>query len=119
VLRRARFEDERLSAVVCSGPVGEPLPPRAWIAERFGDARLAPADRAALLLGRAPGVTDQGALVCACMGVCARPIETAIAAGSADVEAVGAATRAGTNCGSCRTEIKRMLVEAGKARHAA
>jgi assimilatory nitrate reductase catalytic subunit len=117
-LRRAHFDGERLGAVVCVARAGEPLPPRAWIAERFGDRALEPADRVALLLGRAPGVEDQGALVCACMGVCARKIEAAIADGAADVDALGAATRAGTNCGSCRTELRRMI-EAGRARHAA
>jgi assimilatory nitrate reductase catalytic subunit len=119
VVRRARFSGDRIEAVVCLAPAGVALPPRAWIAERFGDASLAPADRAALLLGRAPGVVDQGRLVCACMGVCEKPIEAAIAGGAADVEAVGEATRAGVSCGSCRPEIRRMLGPAERARDAA
>jgi len=119
VFRRARFDDERLSAVVCLGPVDLPLPPRGWIAARFEDAVLAQPDRLALLLGRAPGVEDQGPLVCACMGVCALRIKAAIAKGASDVAAVGDVTMAGTNCGSCRTELKRMLATAERARDAA
>jgi response regulator NasT len=38
-----------------------------------------------------------------------RTIDRAIADGCRDVEALGAATRAGTNCGSCLPELRRML----------
>jgi assimilatory nitrate reductase catalytic subunit len=47
--------------------------------------------------------------VCACLGVGANRIDAAIAAGAATAEAVGAATGAGTNCGSCRTDLRRMI----------
>ena len=109
VVRHARFERERLDAVLCLGPVGERLPPRDWIAARFADDSVSAADRVSLLLGRAPGGEDQGAIVCACMGVGAERIAAAIEGGACDVEAVGAATSAGTNCGSCRTDILRMI----------
>jgi assimilatory nitrate reductase catalytic subunit len=42
----------------------------------------------------------------------------AIAAGAAGASAVGAATRAGTNCGSCRPEINA-LIAARRRRSAA
>ncbi|MBU2134648.1 MAG: (2Fe-2S)-binding protein, partial [Alphaproteobacteria bacterium] len=42
----------------------------------------------------------------------------AIAQGASTVDAVGAATGAGTQCGSCRPEIARML-PASETRHAA
>jgi assimilatory nitrate reductase catalytic subunit len=45
-------------------------------------------------------------------------VETAIADGAASLDAVGAMTRAGTNCGSCRPEI-RALVRAARPRKAA
>jgi assimilatory nitrate reductase catalytic subunit len=48
-------------------------------------------------------------MVCACLKVGARTIGKARAAGAVTVEAVGAATGAGTNCGSCRVEIARIL----------
>jgi assimilatory nitrate reductase catalytic subunit len=48
-------------------------------------------------------------LVCACFAVRRDAIETAIAAGAESVDAVGQATRAGTNCGSCRAEIRQIV----------
>jgi assimilatory nitrate reductase catalytic subunit len=48
-------------------------------------------------------------LVCACFAVRREAIAAAIAAGAASVEAVGQATRAGTNCGSCRAEIRQLF----------
>jgi assimilatory nitrate reductase catalytic subunit len=48
-------------------------------------------------------------LVCACFAVRREAIEAAIAAGAESVDAVGHTTRAGTNCGSCRAEIRQLL----------
>jgi assimilatory nitrate reductase catalytic subunit len=48
-------------------------------------------------------------VVCACHGVGADVIAATIAAGAGSVEAVGAACKAGTNCGSCIPEIRKML----------
>jgi assimilatory nitrate reductase catalytic subunit len=83
---------------------------RTWLAAMLTEA---PADAQAglrLLAGR-PGADrpDDGALVCSCHDVGANRIAAAIAAGADTIDAVGFATRAGTNCGSCRSEIKRML----------
>jgi assimilatory nitrate reductase catalytic subunit len=99
------------------------LPPRDWLADLFADDELRPEARAALLFGRPPGPpVDRGVIVCACLKVGSRQILAACAAGAASVEAIGAATGAGTNCGSCRPEISRMLAGASPAtedRHAA
>jgi assimilatory nitrate reductase catalytic subunit len=65
---------------------------------RFALARRALADGAAA-----------SPLVCACFAVRRETIEAAIAAGVGSVEAVGRATRAGTNCGSCRAEIRQLV----------
>jgi assimilatory nitrate reductase catalytic subunit len=83
---------------------------RTWL---VGMLTEAPADAHAglrLLAGR-PGADrpDEGALVCSCHEVGVNRIAVAIAAGADTIDAVGLATRAGTNCGSCRSEIKRML----------
>ncbi|MGJ0505936.1 MAG: nitrate reductase [Methylocystis sp.] len=67
-----------------------------------------PAQRLALLSGRAAGEADDSALVCACFGVRAARIEAAIAEGC-DAGEIGRRTRAGTNCGSCAPEIARMI----------
>ena len=99
----------RLVAVLCVTLTGR-LPPRDWLAELFAEPALTAEARSALLLGRPPGApVDKGPLVCACLKVGARAVQAAIAAGAANPDAVGAATGAGTNCGSCRPEIARMI----------
>jgi assimilatory nitrate reductase catalytic subunit len=66
--------------------------------------------RAGILAGR-PGTErpDPGALVCSCFGVGANDIRRAVGGGCASVAAVGQSLRAGTNCGSCRTEIQGLI----------
>jgi assimilatory nitrate reductase catalytic subunit len=44
-------------------------------------------------------------------------IAAAVAAGCASVDAIGATLKAGTNCGSCRSEI-RAIVNAGRVQAA-
>ena len=50
-----------------------------------------------------------GKLVCSCNQVGAENICNQIKAGCADMKALSAATGAGTGCGSCRPEVKRIL----------
>jgi assimilatory nitrate reductase catalytic subunit len=68
----------------------------------------------ALLAGR-PAIAgpDRGPIVCVCFDVGENTLCSAIAGQKLDsVEAVGAATNAGTNCGSCRPAIARLLAKA-------
>jgi assimilatory nitrate reductase catalytic subunit len=109
-VRKAWIEGGRLERLYFA-TVGGRLPPREWLVGLFAKPALEPQDRIALLAGRPLGpVEDAGAQVCACLRVGAKTIEKAIAAGAKDVEAVGKACGAGTNCGSCRPEIARMLL---------
>ena len=106
--RGARILDGRLEACVFIGP-DHALPARDWLMELFAHDAIAPADRRALLAGRrADGVAPEPS-ICVCMGVGAGAIRAAIMAGCDSVEAVGKATTAGTNCGSCRPEIGAIL----------
>jgi assimilatory nitrate reductase catalytic subunit len=52
---------------------------------------------------------ERGGELCACFGVSNHAVERAIADGAASLDAVAATTRAGSNCGSCRPEIRRLL----------
>ncbi|NTT87715.1 nitrate reductase [Tabrizicola fusiformis] len=66
---------------------------------------------AALLSGR-PGANrpDPGATVCACFSVGVNTITRSIASGQClTVEALGAALKAGTNCGACRPELSALI----------
>ena len=69
--------------------------------------RLSVEQRNTLLHGG--DAADRGGEVCACFGVSCAAVETAIADGASSVDAVGSVTRAGTNCGSCRPEIRALL----------
>jgi assimilatory nitrate reductase catalytic subunit len=79
-------------------------------AELFARDRLDGKDRLALLTRHAASdACANGALVCACFSVGEKPIEAMIAKGCRSVGEIGAVLRAGTNCGSCIPEIKRMI----------
>ncbi len=67
----------------------------------------------AALAGRnAANLRDPGATICACFNVGRNTLKSAIAAGAHSVTALGEATCAGTNCGSCRPELKSLIAEA-------
>ncbi|MDV7271007.1 molybdopterin-dependent oxidoreductase [Thioclava sp. A2] len=72
------------------------------------------------LSGRTPpNRPDPGPIICSCFGVGMNTILAAIETdGLSDVDAIGAALKAGTNCGSCRPEIAALLARAS-AREAA
>ncbi|MDV6331227.1 molybdopterin-dependent oxidoreductase [Asticcacaulis sp. 201] len=108
--RRVRIEDGRLTRVIFIAPIHKRLPPRDWLLERFGDLVVDAKDRAALLIGRLPGVQDAGRIICACRSVGEKTILAAIGDGALTVEAIGEATTAGTACGSCRGELKQCLL---------
>jgi len=111
-VRDAYLEGDALDRVLFTN-AGGTLPPRDWLVELFAAEALSAQDRAALLIGRAPGrAIEAGALVCACLGVRAERIAAAARGGARTLEAVGEATGAGTNCGSCRPEIARLLRDA-------
>ncbi|MDR6832554.1 MULTISPECIES: molybdopterin-dependent oxidoreductase [unclassified Sphingopyxis] len=85
------------------------LPPRDWLIAQLSAPKVAPT----LLAGRAPGVqADRGPIICACFDVGLKTIAAAIRDQSlADVAAIGAALGAGTNCGSCRPALARILTD--------
>jgi assimilatory nitrate reductase catalytic subunit len=115
-VREAFMTGERLDQVLFTTASGV-LPPRAWLAELFVVEALTAQDRAALLIGRAPGrPSDASPIICACRNVRAAVIAKAVAAGAVDLDAVAEATGAGTNCGSCRPEIARLLAAVPETR---
>jgi assimilatory nitrate reductase catalytic subunit len=108
LFRAARVQNGVLHAVIFIGP-DHALPQRDWLVSLFAQDRLTLSDRRALLAGRpADGVMPEPP-VCVCFGIGAGAIGAAIADGCGSVEAVGERTKAGTNCGSCRPEIRTLL----------
>ncbi len=108
--RGALIHDGRLLAVYFLERDAARLPPRPWLESLFECATLGSSDRQALLLGRpAQAGADVGRIVCACFGVGENTLNQAIAAGVSSVEALGLKLKAGSNCGSCIPELKRLL----------
>ena len=83
------------------------LPPRDWIVEQLESGGASAVE----LLAARPSTpqADRGAMVCVCHGIGENVIREAAMGGAATVDAVGACTSAGTNCGSCRPAIARLL----------
>ncbi|MFG1361143.1 nitrate reductase [Xanthobacter pseudotagetidis] len=111
--RAAAFDAAgRLAAALFVAPAGT-RPNADALKGLLGADPVSPEDRRVLLAGRRAGHgAASGPLVCACFGVSKGEIEAAIGSGCADVEAVGRALKAGTNCGSCVPEIRALLSRA-------
>jgi len=110
ICRIAGFVHGRLEFCSFIGPA-DAAPSWDAIKALIESETIAERQRRILLSGRsADGLSDPGPLVCACFGVGINTIREALASGSAiSVEAIGATLRAGTNCGSCLPELKRIV----------
>lgn len=111
VYRFAAVREGRLEGVAFIAP-DHRLPAREWLASLFEKDVLADGDRKALLLGKPldPG-QDIGAVVCSCFTVGRKQIEAAIGEGADSVDAIGRRLKAGTNCGSCKPELSKLLAQ--------
>lgn len=108
--RAGIIKDNHLEAVIFVAPTHE-LPTRTWLSKLFIESPLSDEGRTNLLAGK-PGADqpDVGPLVCACFGVGENTLKEAIACGKAkSVEDIGEQLKAGTNCGSCIPEIKKLF----------
>jgi assimilatory nitrate reductase catalytic subunit len=107
--RMIDFEGERLKAALF---VQQKRSSAAleWLIESLAKDSLTPVEYRSVMAGVPPvaGV-DHGPLVCSCFGVRRAAIAQAVRDGAGTVEAVGELLKAGTNCGSCRPEIKRVI----------
>ena len=110
--RAARIIDGRLDAVIIIG-ADYHLPPRDWLAELFKKDKLEDAERARLLRGTPPeGEEDAGPIVCSCFSVGVNTINKAIREQHLMTpEDIGKVLSAGTNCGSCVPELRRLIAE--------
>ena len=109
--RCAALRDGRLLAALFLAPAGR-APVWDTVKAVFADPAATMESRLALLSGRNPGGTDPGPTVCACFGVGLNAIRAAFAAGAASAEEIGLQLKAGTNCGSCLPEIRRIGAQA-------
>ncbi|ANT51449.1 nitrate reductase [Mesorhizobium amorphae] len=115
--RIAAFDGERLAGAlfVAPGPVAVS---RGWAAEQLEETHAGQRERFRIVAGRAGAERpDAGATVCSCFSVGANQIAAAVAAGCTSVASIGETLKAGTNCGSCRAEI-RAIIEARRVQAA-
>ena len=109
-LRFAHYESGALCGALFVGP--EPVPvSRSWAVGRLARPAGSRVEQMRILAGRGgEDAPDPGATICSCFNIGVNQIVGAIAAeGCRSVADVGAALGAGTNCGSCRSEIAGIL----------
>ncbi|MEJ7925410.1 molybdopterin-dependent oxidoreductase [Sphingobium sp. AN641] len=110
-LRAAVVGEGRIQAALYVSSTAAMLPAREWLVAQLSAASVAPVME--LLAGRpaAPQV-DRGPIVCICFDVGMTTILETIRDGRlTSVDEVGRALSAGTNCGSCRPAIAKMIGE--------
>jgi assimilatory nitrate reductase catalytic subunit len=113
VYRAASFVAGELTGCLFIG-AAETAPQWDAVKALFAAETLAGEARRVLLSGRsADGLVSAGPIVCACFSVGVATIRAAMQGGAAtSVEGIGEALRAGTNCGSCLPELKRLVADA-------
>src|SRR4051794_22344549 len=115
VYRAASFSGDRIETCVFIGPARDAGD---WnvVKSLFAADALTGDQRRMLLSGKsADGLADAGPIVCACFGVGRNTICDSIAGGARTAAEIGAKLRAGTNCGSCIPELKRLIAQTGAA----
>ena len=108
--RAARLQGQRLESCIFIGPDFH-LPERDWLAGLFGKKKLTTTERESLL-GDKPfdQRQDVGRIICACYQVGIKTLQRGIEEDClCTVDEIGNALKAGSNCGSCIPEIKKML----------
>jgi assimilatory nitrate reductase catalytic subunit len=111
VYRAASFAQDRIETCLFVGPARDAGD---WgvVKNLFAAEALADDQRRMLLSGKSiDGLASAGPIVCACFGVGRATICDAIAAGAGTAAAIGAQLKAGTNCGSCIPELKRLIAQ--------
>jgi len=110
ICRIATFSKGRLETCLFIGPA-ESVPQWDSVKALFESEALEDQQRRMLLSGKsADGIAATGPVICACFGVGLASIREAITSGAAvSTEEIGKLLRAGTNCGSCLPELKRIV----------
>ncbi|MBX9710827.1 MAG: molybdopterin-dependent oxidoreductase [Xanthobacteraceae bacterium] len=111
IYRAAKFAGERIDLCLFIEPSTGTSD---WDAAKalFATEVLSDEQRSSLLSGKSmDGLANAGPIVCACFGVGRHTICDAIASGAKSHAEIGMQLKAGTNCGSCIPELKRLLAE--------
>jgi assimilatory nitrate reductase catalytic subunit len=115
VYRAASFVADGIETCLFLGPARDAGD---WnvVKDLFAAGALSDDQRRNLLSGKSmDGLASAGPVVCACFGVGRTTILAAIASGAGSAAELGLRLKAGTNCGSCIPELKRLIAETGAA----
>ncbi|MEM9633342.1 MAG: molybdopterin-dependent oxidoreductase [Pseudomonadota bacterium] len=107
--RLARWSDDALQAAVffSKSPVEVS---RQWACSLLTAEPMSKQQRFQVLAGRPPADRpDPGATVCSCFQIGCNQIAAAARQGAGTVKEIGERLKAGTNCGSCKSEIQALL----------
>jgi len=112
IYRAAHVVNDRIQQCIFLSP-RQDMPPRAWLASLFVKPELSEIDRVGLLAGMpVEKRADSGPTVCSCFGVGRNTICETIRIKKLDaVPQITACLKAGSNCGSCVPELKKLLAE--------
>jgi assimilatory nitrate reductase catalytic subunit len=106
--RYAQIRGDRLNACLIMGR-DHNLLPRSWLMSLVGN-EVSALDRQSILAGRPAEGADTGAIVCSCFSIGLNQIADCLKEGRAtNVDEIGKALSAGTNCGSCIPELKEIV----------
>ncbi|MBR1190181.1 nitrate reductase [Bradyrhizobium sp. AUGA SZCCT0160] len=111
VYRAASFAADRIETCLFIGPARDAGD---WnvVKGLFAADALSNDQRRMLLSGKSTdGLANAGPIICACFGVGRTTICDSIAAGARSAADIGAKLKAGTNCGSCIPELKRLIAQ--------
>jgi assimilatory nitrate reductase catalytic subunit len=110
--RFASYDGDTLLGALYLAP--EPVAvSREWAIAQLSERHKKHRARLAVIAGRPDkGAVERGQTVCSCFGVGAGEIAAAAARGCMTLAAIGETLQAGTNCGSCRAEIRTIIERA-------
>lgn len=113
IYRAAQFKNNRLINCIFISP-NENLPERDWLMSLFEKESLSKNERISLLSGKPPAhQEDKGRIVCACFNVGEKTILKSIKEKQlSSIDQIGECIQAGTNCGSCKPELRGFLEKA-------
>ncbi|HLX15029.1 MAG TPA: molybdopterin-dependent oxidoreductase [Bradyrhizobium sp.] len=113
IYRAASFAADRIETCLFLGPARDAGD---WnlVKDLFAAGALGDDQRRMLLSGKPmERLASTGPVVCACFSVGCNTICDAIASGARTAAELGLRLKAGTNCGSCLPELKRLIALAG------
>lgn len=107
--RKLIMRDGRLVGAMLVGNTGA----TAALVQLFDREDPMPSDPLQVLCSTDRLATPGARMICTCHKVSELALEQAVAAGADSISALGAATKAGTGCGSCKSELAQIITRVG------